>query len=323
MNNILNISLFTLFLLTFDGYGQDNARIHDIPIDSTLLSEADYVADVHVYNALGNRVQEGGSNWTIFKFETVNQIKKISTKRGLEKLSDFNPPTVFSGLHGDDSLFTMTYFDSQALKKKVFKRKCCDTLKIDYYYRVYLKFGREHTPGEFENTNDNNLILPTLILLKAVPIGKSYPGHIMSEKEKEIIENDTIIDFFPWEESNVKKDPASAMCQMLITNDINSIELKIINAIHEINLIGGENRLSLLRNWLHTQPCIVAINGEEILTSFPGSTGITIRVKTNNKIFNLRLSLICGKRERLEKKKYLEDYDYIELESISVINFDD
>ena len=215
MNNTLNILLFTLLLSAFDGYGQGDTRIHSTPIDSALLIEADFVADVHVYYAYGAYTQEGGSNWTSFKFETVYLIKKISSKRGLDSISDFNPPTIFNALHGDDSLHRITYFDSPALKKKLYERKCCDTLLLDHYYRIYLKFGRTHTPGEFVIPMNNNWIEPqTLILLKAVPIGTSYSGHI--KKEKEVVKKDTIIDLFSWVESNVKKKS----CECNVSNAI-------------------------------------------------------------------------------------------------------
>ena len=106
---------------------------------------------------------------------------------------------------------------------------------------------------------------------------------------------------------------------MLLKNDIKSIEHKVQNIIKEINLLGGKDRLSILYDWLKTQPCIIAIKREPILTSFPGSTGVTIRTKTNNGSLDLRLSLKVGKREEIGKKKFHEDYDYIELDNLSAI----
>ncbi|MFT7613540.1 MAG: hypothetical protein ACI9J3_002515 [Parvicellaceae bacterium] len=317
MNNTLNILLFTLLLSAFDGYGQGNTRIHNISIDSTLLIEADFVADVYINYAYGAYTQEGGSNWTPFKFETVNLIKKISSKRGLDSISRFSPPAIFNALHGDDSLYRITYFDSQSLKKKLFVRKCCDTLLLDHYYRIYLKFGRTHTPGEFVFSGNNNWIEPQkLILLKAVPMATSFFGHIKKVKEEKAVKKDTIIDLFQWVKSGVKKDSASAMCQMLVINDTQSIKNKIEHSINEINMIGGTDRLLLLTNWLHAQPCVVALKSEVILTSFPAQTGITIRSKTDNGNYIFRLSIRLGKREKIGKKKFTEDYDYLKLESI-------
>jgi hypothetical protein len=123
------------------------------------------------------------------------------------------------------------------------------------------------------------------------------------------------IDLFSWKTKDTIKDSTSVLCDML-ENDMFLLEKAIEQAIKEINETAGTDRLILLSNWLLTKPCIIALKREEILTSFPGKTGINIKYLTNNKTMVIRLSLIIGKR-----KSGKEDYEYIEMNGLSNINY--
>ncbi len=121
-------------------------------------------------------------------------------------------------------------------------------------------------------------------------------------------------DLFLWEKSTGEKDSNSVICEMIARNKVKSIKKEIEKSMDEINETGSTDRIALLKNWLHAQPCVIAVKSEEVLTSFPGKTGVSIQTTINQKIVFIRLSIQVGRKEA-----GTEDYYYIGLEGISEI----